>query len=144
MKLTFLRAKNSVQIIRQFIGNLKDFLLSCCPVIGYCTFNKMSGTIELMAFQYIRPFFIRFLNGKISIQITVLFLGFCDQINDSICFFLQLRIPLQHQDIAYCFQPFIYITVLKYLSIKMPFHFATGNSQIVNGMAGLSILSSVI
>ena len=97
----------------------------------------MPGTVELMAVPEIGPALFNSVADKVGIQITVLPLGFLQQIDCLIRVCFQLRIRLQHQFITQRLKPFAEIAVLKYHSIIGALLFPRGQTDIVNAVRRL-------
>ena len=91
--LAFSCTKHPAYEICIFFCNIKDFLLASCLVIGNSCLDHMSGCVQFVAFHQVGPLLRRSIYGKISIQVTIWFLCFPDQVNDLICQCFQILSP---------------------------------------------------
>ena len=78
----------------------------------------MACTIQFMAFLQILPFVFRFLDRKISIQVSIRLLCFLNHFYNCIRSFLKRLIRLYNKGICGSFQPFCHIAVLKYHPVE--------------------------
>ena len=97
VNLAFLRSERVTDQIRESAQTVQHFPLPGSLIVGNCRLHQMTCRVELMPLTQIRPAFIRLLNRKISIDITVIALCICDQINDLIGRRLKRRIRIAGQ-----------------------------------------------
>ena len=124
--------------------DIQKFLLSGCFVVCHCSLDHMPGCIKLMTFHKIRPAKSRFLDRKISVQVSVRLLCPSDQVDCLVCKCFQLLIPLPAQRKTNRFQPFGNIRILKNGSLEFAFAFSCCNFEVLNTVTGLHVLQTVI
>ena len=144
MYFAFFRSKGIADQICKSAHALQKFSFTCSFIIGYCRFHQMSGCIQFVPFAKVCPAFVWFFDRKISINISILALCVCNQVDYFIRCFFQRLIRIAGKREPYCFQPFGNICILKNSSIKITFSSSCCNFKILQTMAGFCIRNSVV
>ena len=112
-----LRSQCRLDAYSQLPGSIQYLLISDSLIISRSCLHKMTGAVKLMTVDQTSELPIRFLNGKISSQISIRLLRLCYEIHYAVRHLFQGFIRLFHERVGNSFQPFVDITVLKHPSI---------------------------
>ena len=97
VNLAFLCSERITDQIREPAQTVQHFPLPGSLIVGNCRLHQMTCRVELMPLTQICPAFVRLLNRKVGIDIAILALRICDQVNDLIGRRLQRRIRIAGQ-----------------------------------------------
>ena len=122
MYLPLLDSKGVTDQIRKTHHHLQKLLFPRTQIIGHCRFHHMACRIELMAFAQVAPALPGLFDGKISVQVAVLTLGLCYDVDHLIRRALQCFILLRRKGKSHCLQPFGHIRILEHGSVNSPSH----------------------
>ena len=97
MNLSFFKSECVTDQICKATHTIQEFSLSCSIIISNRCFHQMTCCIKLMSFTKITPSFFRCYDCKIGVNVAIILLRFCNQVNHFICCTLQffIRITLQ-------------------------------------------------